>query len=82
LGQFARNPTRTRATVEVADRQTSFGFYREALGLEAVGELAEDRVPEPLQFALNAAARLMLIPVGGFGWVIGDREVARRGQSE
>jgi hypothetical protein len=44
LGQFARNPTRTRATVEVADRQTSFGFYREALGLEAVGE---ERVARP-----------------------------------
>ena len=65
-----------------ADRRTSFAFYGEGLGFEAVGELAEDGVPEPLQFALNDGMRLMLIPTGGFGWVIGDREVAGRGQSE
>ena len=39
-------------------------------------------MPEPLQFALNEGVRLMLIPTGGFGWVIGDREVAQPGQSE
>jgi hypothetical protein len=37
---------------------------------------------EPLQFVLNQGVRLMLIPAGGFGWVIGDREVAMRGSSE
>jgi predicted lactoylglutathione lyase len=66
----------------IADRRTSFAFYRDALGLEAVGELADDGVPEPLQFVLNGGLRLMLIPTGGFGWVVGGREVAPREQSE
>jgi uncharacterized protein len=65
-----------------ADRRTSFAFYRDGLGFEPVGEPAEDGVPEPLQFALNAGARLMLVPAGGFGWVIGGREVAPRGSCE
>jgi hypothetical protein len=30
----------------------------------------------------TTAFRLMLVPTGGFGWVIGDHEVARRGHSE
>lgn len=64
------------------DRQTSFGFYRDWLGLEAFGEPADDGVPEPLQFALNDGVHLMLIPTGGFGWLIGDHEVAPRGRSE
>lgn len=54
----------------------------EALGLEAIGEPAEDGVPEPLQFAVNDGIRLVLVPTGGFGWVIGDHEVAARGHSE
>jgi predicted lactoylglutathione lyase len=69
-------------SLPTADRRTSFAFYAEGLGFDAVGELADDGVPEPLQFALNDGLRLMLIPTGGFGWVIGDREVAGRGQSE
>jgi predicted lactoylglutathione lyase len=69
-------------SLPIADRRTSLAFYAEGLGFEAVGELAEDGVPEPLQFALNDGVRLMLIPTGGFGWVIGNREVAGRGQSE
>ena len=52
------------------------------MGLTAVGEVADDGVPEPLQFVLNDGVRLMLIPTGGFGWVIGDHEVAPPGQSE
>jgi hypothetical protein len=39
-------------------------------------------LPEPLQFALNDGLRLMLVPSGGFGWVIGDHEVADQGHSE
>ena len=64
-------------SLPIADRPTSYAFYREALGLTAIGELADDGVPEPLLFALNDATRLMLVPTGGFGWVIGDeKEVA------
>jgi uncharacterized protein len=66
----------------IADRRTSFAFYAEGLDFEAIGDVADDGMPEPLQFALNDGVRLMLIPTGGFGWVIGDREVAGRGQSE
>lgn len=69
-------------SLPIADRRTSFLFYREGLGLEAFGEPADDGVPEPLRFALNDGLTLMLIPTGGFGWVIGDREAAPHGTSE
>ncbi|UUN26680.1 VOC family protein [Streptomyces sp. FIT100] len=65
-----------------ADRRTSFLFYGDGLGLDPIGEPAEDGVPEPLQFALNDGVRIMLIPTGGFGWITGDHEVAPRGHSE
>jgi hypothetical protein len=35
-----------------------------------------------LQFVLNDGVGLMLIPTGGFGWIIGDRDVATRGSGE
>jgi uncharacterized protein len=65
-----------------ADRRRSFAFYRDALGFDAVGEPAEDGVPEPLQFAVNDGVRIMLVPTGGFGWITGDRDVAPPGSSE
>lgn len=64
------------------DRRSSFEFYRDGLGFEPVGEVAEDGVPEPLQFVLNDGLRLMLIPTGGFGWVTGGRDIAEKGSSE
>ncbi|MEU5671109.1 VOC family protein [Micromonospora sp. NPDC047753] len=75
-------PAPVIVSLPIADRPTSYRFYRDGLGLEAVGELADDGLPEPLQFVVNDGLRLMLIPAGGFGWVIGRHEVARRGQSE
>ena len=68
-------------SLPIGDRATSHAFYT-ALGLEAVGELASDGLPEPLQFALNPETNLMLIPRGGFGWVIGANAVAEPGTSE
>lgn len=43
-------------SLPIADRRTSFTFYGEGLGLDAIGELADDGVPEPLQFALGTAS--------------------------
>jgi predicted lactoylglutathione lyase len=64
------------------NRQRSFDFYAEGLGLEPMGEAAEDGIPEPLQFVLNQGAHLMLIPTGGFGWVTGKRPTAGPETSE
>jgi uncharacterized protein len=63
-------------SLPVADRVRAHDFYREGLGLKAIGELADDGVPEPLMFVLNTMTRLMLIPTEGFGWLIGDHLVA------
>ena len=72
-----------RATVcrPIKDRSGSHAFYT-ALGFEAVGELADDGLPEPLQFEISVGLRVMLIPTRGFGWVIGDRKRAPRGAHE
>ena len=69
-------------SLPIADRRTSLAFYRDGLGLQPFGELADDGVPEPLQFDLGERVRMMLIPTGGFGWVIGDNQVAPKGTSE
>ena len=69
-------------SLPIADRRAASAFYRDVLRLDPVGVPAEDGVPEPLQFALNEGARLMLIPEGGFGWVLGGREVAGPAHSE
>lgn len=60
----------------IAERAAALAFYRDALGLEPFGELGSDGIPEPLRFAVNEGLTLMLVPAKGFGWVIGDREVA------
>lgn len=54
-------------SLPIADRATSYAFYREALALEAIGAPAADGMPEPLQFDLSDGARLVLVPTGGFG---------------
>lgn len=69
-------------SLPISDRRASLAFYTAVLGVDAFGEPADDGVPEPLQFALTDGVHLMLIPRGGFGWVIGDHEVAPSGQSE
>ncbi|MGN9774653.1 VOC family protein [Micromonospora sp. H33] len=69
-------------SLPIADRAVSYRFYTEALGLTAVGEPADDGIPEPLQFVVTEGLRLMLIPTGGFGWVTSPNQVADRGTSE
>ncbi|MTD13271.1 VOC family protein [Nakamurella sp. YIM 132087] len=64
------------------DRGRAHAFYAGALGLDTIGPIAEDGLPEPLQFVVNDGLRLMLIPTGGFGWTIGDRTVAGPGVAE
>lgn len=63
----------------IADRLISHDFYHIALGFNPIGDPAEDGIPEPLLFEINQGLHLMLIPIGGFSWVIGDNEVASPG---
>jgi hypothetical protein len=73
-----------RATVclPIKNRRVSHAFYT-ALGFAAVGdELEDDGLPEPLQFEVSIGLRVMLIPSGGFGWVIGDRKRAPKNAHE
>ncbi len=72
-----------RATVclPTKNRRDSHAFYT-ALGFVAVGELADDGLPEPLQFVISDGLRVMLIPTVGFGWVIGGRKRSPRGTHE
>lgn len=69
-------------SVPIADRRRAMDFSGDGLGLTPVGPLAADGIPEPLQFELGPHCTLMLVPTGGFGWVVGDREVAPAGVSE
>ncbi len=64
------------------DRGRAMNFYAEAFGLEPKGGPSDDGIPEPLQFDLGPGVRLMLIPTGGFGWVLGGRTVANSDVSE
>jgi predicted lactoylglutathione lyase len=73
-----------RATVclPIKDRLVSHAFYT-ALGFGTVGEeLADDGLPEPLQFEISDGLRVMLIPSRGFGWVIGGRRGSPRDAHE
>lgn len=68
-------------SLPISDRRSSHDFYCAFLALEAFGETAEDGIPEPLQFALRDGVSLMLVPRGGFGWVVeAAAEVAGPGQ--
>lgn len=69
-------------SLPIADRHRSYTFYRTGLGLDPVGEVAQDGLPEPLQFRLFGEAYLCLIPREGLDWVLGDRELAPPGLSE
>lgn len=66
----------------IEDRRRTYGFYQETLKLEPVGQPADDGVPEPLQFSLDERTTLMFVPTGGFGWVIGNRDLAPTSTSE
>jgi uncharacterized glyoxalase superfamily protein PhnB len=77
------NPLRVTVSLPTGDLRRAFEFYRDGLGLQLVGELRGDQLPEPVQFLLDARTHLMLVPTGGFGWVLGkDKRVAEAGVSE
>ena len=65
----------------IADRSVSHAFYT-ALGFRRSVDPGEDGLPEPLQFQISTGLRLMLIPRGGFGWVIGGRDDSPSGMHE
>jgi predicted lactoylglutathione lyase len=70
-------------SLPVADRPRASAFYRRFLDREPPGEPQDDGEPEPLQFELGPGCRLMLVPEGGFGWVIGEeRQVADAASTE
>ncbi|MEU3272859.1 VOC family protein [Saccharomonospora sp. NPDC006951] len=69
-------------SLPIADRKRAMDFYRDVFGFETIGSPTEDGVPEPLSFRLGEGVELSLIPVGGFGWVLGEREIAKPGVSE
>lgn len=78
----AAMPQRFTLTLPISDRHRSHRFYREGLGLDTIGELAQDGLPEPLQFQLSGEVCLCLVPAEGLGWVLGDRELSPAGLSE
>lgn len=69
-------------SLPIADRPKSMAFYRDAFDFEPMGTPTEDGVPEPLQFRLDQRTVLLLIPTGGFGWVLGSRATASPDVSE
>ncbi len=79
-------PTTSRSpsvALPIDDRVRAMAFYRDAFGFELVGEPTEDGVPEPLMFRIDQLTTLVLVPRGGFGWVLGDNgESAPPGTSE
>jgi len=75
-------PMNHTISLATTDRRRSLVFYRDGLGLVAFGPLADDGVPEPLQFRLGPGVSLMLIPTGGFGWVAGEDRMAPLGANE
>lgn len=69
-------------SLPTTDRQVAFRFFGDGLGFDVPGEPADDGVPEPLTVVLGEGIHLMLVPTGGFHWVIGGNEVASAGISE
>jgi len=79
---MSNGQTAVTIALPIADRQRSYAFYGAGLGFDVPGEPYEDGVPEPLRLALGESVRVMLIPTGGFGWVLSGRDQAAAGQSE
>jgi predicted lactoylglutathione lyase len=58
----------------------AYEFYRHGLGFALA--VPGDDMPEPVLFAINPGAQLMLVPADGFSWVLAGNTVAEPGVSE
>lgn len=65
----------TAISLPISDRQRAHDFYTNGLGLEPVGPLGDDNLPEPLRYDIDGTS-VLLIPTGGFNWAIADRQLA------
>lgn len=72
----------TITSLPTKNLRAAFEFYKNGLGLPLHRKTTGDEMPEPVEFVLGGAAHLMLVPTGGFKWVIGDHRVAEAGASE
>jgi len=76
-------PRRVTVSIPTTDLRRAFAFYKQGLGLKLAADVAEGEMPEPVQFKLDERTNLMLVPTGGFKWVLGkDLKVAPAGASE
>ena len=66
----------------IQDRRRAYEFFTEGMGFLAVGPIAEDGLPEPLQLHVSANVRIMLVPTGGFEAITGGRAIAGAEASE
>lgn len=74
------NTSRIIISLPTSDLRRAFTFYRDGLGLSLA--TPGDGMPEPVVFALNTGAHLMIVPRDGFSWVLGGNKVADPGVSE
>ena len=66
-------PTRVTISIPTHDLARAFEFYRKGLGLPLATDAPEGEMPEPAEFRLDANTHLMIVPVGGFKYVLGRR---------
>ena len=67
----------TGITISLAthDLRRAFDFYRKGFGLSLAADVPEGEMPEPVEFALDEKTTLMVVPTGGFKFVLGKRSV-------
>lgn len=66
-------------SLPITDRRRAHDFYANTFNVEAIGPIAEDGLAEPLRFDISGTS-VLLIPTGGFNWVLGDLELSGRGK--
>jgi uncharacterized glyoxalase superfamily protein PhnB len=69
------SPTGFSTNLPITDRRTAYDFYSSGMRFKPVGALADDGIPEPMQFDVGNGALIMLVPSTGFRWSIGQRQM-------